>query len=150
MLSSPWRSSSRLQPASTRVNKTNRTTDTPCSPCSLRASSGGDKQPVSQPEIDLVHHQIDRPTSYGDFDHGSSRLLSRPESKLTCSSLVVYTRRTSLPHWRRGDTARDRCESSFRSIANRILAKPEKHKLCLLLFQHTPTTTPIHTTLVPH
>ena len=57
-----------------------------------------------QPEIDLVHHQMDQPQSLGDFHHGTYSRIHRPETKLTCLPLPYYRREgtTLLPRWRRG------------------------------------------------
>ena len=78
--------------------------------------------------------------SFGDFHHGTSRLLSRLETKLTYSFSYHHRREgtTSLPwYWRRGALVRQ-ARDPFRSLAN----WKRKHNLCLLPFLSTPTTTP--------
>ena len=56
--------------------------------------------------IDLIHHQMDRPTKFGDFHHGTSRLLSRLETKLTSPSPTTGARGLPRFHWKRGATVR--------------------------------------------
>ena len=63
-------------------------------------------QPESQPEeIDLIHHRNrSSTTKFGDFHHGTSRLLSRLETKLTFPSPTTTTTGARGPrfHRRRG------------------------------------------------
>jgi len=68
--------------------------------------------PETQPEeIDLVHHQMDQPQSFGDFGHGYY-FSPRPYTKLTCPSPITGAR--GLPRFHAGDEAHH-CERLVQS-----------------------------------
>ena len=92
--------------------------------------------------IDLIHHQMDRPTKFGDFGHGYY-YSRRPYTKLTCPSPTTTGARGPRFHtnWTRGAIrhARDTL---------RLLAKPNgRSTSCAFAFHtHTPTCQPERTT----
>ena len=74
--------SRRLQPAYHWLTST---TGTSCSSAvdliRVRRRRQSLSQPESQPEeIDLVHHQMDQPPTFGDFDHGPETSHGRTPS----------------------------------------------------------------------
>jgi len=85
--------------------------------------------------IDLIHHQMDQPHSFGDFHHGTSRLLSRLETKLTCPSPTTTT--TGGVRGPRFHTTNRRRGTIHNERRTRNSPNWKKHKLCLLPF-HQP------------
>jgi len=84
-------------PASTEVNST--TAGTPVVPVDVQhVSSGRETLLQSQPEIDLIHHQMDQPQSFGDFAHGTYTGNNRPENQVNLPFSYYRSKGTSLPH----------------------------------------------------
>ena len=71
--------------------------------------------PETQPEIDLIHHQMNQPQSFGDFGHGC---FSRPYTKLTCPPPPTGVRGPRFHTNRRRGVIRH-ARDPPRSLANR-------------------------------
>jgi len=111
-------------PASTEVNST---TGTPVVPVDVHVSSGRETLLQSQPEIDLIHHQMDQPQSFGDFNHGSQPATAgRNQVNLP---LLLPQEQGDLASTPTGDEKSYDMRETHRSLAN----WKKKHKLCLLL-----------------
>ena len=93
-------------------------------------------QPETQPEIDLIHHRNrSSTTKFGDFHHGTSRLLSRLETKLTFPSPTTTTTGARGPRFHTNRTR------GFDIPETSSLAKPNGRSTSCAFAFHTPTTT---------
>ena len=94
--------------------------------------------PETQPEIDLIHHQMNQPQSFGDFAHGNYISHDGRKTKLTCCPSPTTTTGARGPRFHTtGDEV---------SYARDLVARKLEEAQVVPPF-HTTTTTPTTTSI---